>query len=61
METAPTGRFPHFTSSNGGNSETFNEGPGAFLSLMNPFTITNTTAWTVRYCAHVYYVNHKNR
>ena len=47
VETAPTGRFPHFTRSNGGNSDTFNKGPGGFLALLNPFTITNTTEWTV--------------
>ena len=47
VETAPTGGFPHFTRSNGGNSDTFNEGPGGFLALPNPFTITNTTEWTV--------------
>jgi hypothetical protein len=47
VETAPTGGFPHFTFSNGGNSETFNEGPGAFLALPNPFTITSTSEWTV--------------
>ncbi len=48
VETAPTVGFPNFTLSNGGNSEVFNEGGGGFLGLMNPFTITNTTAWTVR-------------
>ena len=47
VETAPTGGFPHFTPSNGGNSEIFNEGPGGFLFLSNPFTITNTNEWTV--------------
>ena len=47
METAPTRGFPNFTRSNGGNSETFNEGPGGFLSLSNPFTITDTKEWTV--------------
>ena len=48
VETAPTGGFPHFTPSNGGNSETFNEAEGGFLALPNPFIITNSTsAWTV--------------
>ena len=42
VETAPTTGFPHFTPSNGGNSEIFNEGPGGFLALPNPFTITST-------------------
>ena len=49
METVPDRGFPHFTTSNGGNSDAFNEGPGAFLGLPNPFNITNTTVWTVRY------------
>ena len=40
--------FPHFTPGNGGNSATFNEGPGGFLSLFNPFTITNRCEWMVR-------------
>ena len=43
----PTVVFPHFTPTNGGNSATFNEGPGGFLALSNPFTITNTSEWTV--------------
>ena len=47
VETAPTRDFPHFTPSNGGNSETFNEGPGGFLALPNPFTITSASEWTV--------------
>ena len=47
VETAPSGGFPYFTRSNGGNSDTFNEGPGGFLAIPNPFTITNTTEWTV--------------
>ena len=47
VETAPTGGFPHFTPSNGGNSDMFNEGPGGFLALANPFTITNISEWTV--------------
>ena len=47
LVTAPTRDFPYFTPSNGGNSETFNEGPGGFLSRPNPFTITNASAWTV--------------
>ena len=46
-ETAQTGVFYLLTRSNGGNSETFNEGPGGFLALSNPFTITNTSEWTV--------------
>jgi hypothetical protein len=47
VETAPIRGLPHFTRSNGGNSETFNKGPGAFLALSNPFTITSTSVWTV--------------
>ena len=47
MEIAPNRNFPNFTSSNGGNSDAFNEGPGGFLGLPNPFTINNTTKWTV--------------
>ena len=47
VETAPTRGFPYFTPSNGGNSDTFNEGPGGFLALSNPFTITNTSKWKV--------------
>ena len=47
VETAPTGDFPYFIRSNGGNSDTFNEGPGGFLALPNPFTINNTSEWTV--------------
>ena len=39
--------FPYFTPSNGGNSDTFNEGPGGLLGRPNPFTITNTSEWTV--------------
>ena len=50
VETAPTTGFPHFTPSNGGNSEIFNEGPGGFLALPNPFTITSTSEWTVSKC-----------
>ena len=43
VETAPaTGGFPHFTPSNGGNSETFNQAPGGFLGRPNPFTITSS-------------------
>jgi hypothetical protein len=47
VETAPDTGFPHFTHSNGGNSDTFNEGPGGFLSLANPFTIISIHEWTV--------------
>ena len=47
VETAPTGGFPHFTPSNGGNSETFREASGGFLSLANPFNITSISEWTV--------------
>ena len=47
LATAPSGGFPYFTPSNGGNSEMFNEGPGGFLSRPNPFTITGASAWTV--------------
>ena len=48
-ESAETIVFSLFTPSkfNGGNSEIFNEGPGGFLALPNPFTITNTSEWTV--------------
>ena len=52
VETAPTVGFPFFTTSNGGNSDTFNEGPGGFLGRPNPFNITSTTVWTVRYYVH---------
>ena len=47
VETAPTRGFPHYTPSNGGNSNTFSVGPGHFLVLSNPFTITSTSEWTV--------------
>ena len=47
VETAPDKGFPHFTPSHGGNSETFNEGPGGFLALPNPFNINSTSEWTV--------------
>ena len=47
VDAAPTGKFTHFTPTNGGNSHTFSEGPGGFLALSNPFTITSTMKWTV--------------
>ena len=47
VETAPSRGFPHFTPSNNGNSDTFLEGPGGFLALPNPFTITSTSEWIV--------------
>ena len=47
VETAPSGRFPHHTPSNAGNSDVFNEGPGAVVGSPNPFTITNASEWTV--------------
>ena len=47
VDTAPIRGFPHYTPSNGGNSDTFREGPGGFLALPNPFTITSEQAWTV--------------
>ena len=48
VETAPTEGFPHFTPSHAGNSDMFNEGPGGFLALPNPFIITDSTSeWTV--------------
>ena len=47
VETAPDTGFPHFTPSNAGNSMTFNEAPGGFAALANPFTITNTSEWSV--------------
>ena len=46
VETAPS-NFPHFTPSNGGNSDTFDEGSGGFLGRPNPFTINSTSEWTV--------------
>ena len=49
VETAPNTGFPYFTPSNGGNSDTFNEAPGGFLAVPNPFTITSTNEWMVRY------------
>ena len=49
VETAPNTSFPYFTPSNSGNSDIFNEGPGGFLALPNPFTITSTSEWMVRY------------
>ena len=48
VDTAPNRGFPYYTPSNGGNSDTFNEGPGGFLALPNPFTITSQQEWTVR-------------
>ena len=47
LKTAPDTGFPHFTPSNGGNSDTFIVGPGGFLALANPFTINSTKEWTV--------------
>ena len=47
VETAPRGVFPHFTPSNGSNSDEFNEGPGAFFSLPNPFIISSISGWKV--------------
>ena len=47
MDRAPSRDFPHFTPSNGNNTDTFNEGPGGFLALPNPYTITNAMEWTV--------------
>ena len=48
VETALVSGFPYFIRSNGGNSEIFHEGPGGFLSLPNPFTITQSAMeWTV--------------
>ena len=47
VETAPSGGFPYFTPSNGGNSDTFNEAPGGFLARPNPFTINSMDEWTV--------------
>ena len=41
--------FSLFTPSTGGNNARFNEGPGGFLALPNPFTITNTSEWTVSF------------
>ena len=56
VETAPTGGFPHFTPSNGGNSHIFNEGPGGFLALANPFAINSTKEWTVSIIFGVYHM-----
>ena len=42
METAPSGEFPHFTSSCGGNS-----GPDAVFSLPNPYIISSMSEWRV--------------
>ena len=47
VETAPSGVFPHFTTSNGGNSDKFSEGPGAVFSLPNPFIISSISEWRV--------------
>ena len=47
VENAPTGGFPHFTPSNGNNSDTFNVGRGGFLALANPFIMNSTKEWTV--------------
>ena len=47
VETAPSEGFPRFTPSHGGNSETFNEGPGGLVGLPNPFTINSAMEWTV--------------
>ena len=47
VETAPNRGFPHFTPSNGDNTDTFNEGPGGFLALPNPFIINSTSKWMV--------------
>ena len=47
VKTARSGGFPYFTPSNGGNSHTFNIGPGGLLALPNPFIITSTSEWTV--------------
>ena len=49
VETAPNTGFPHLTFSNGGNSDTFNEGPGGLFGLPNPYIITNTSEWIVSY------------
>ena len=46
LETIPN-IVPYFTPSNGGNSDTFNEGPRGLFGLPNPFTITNTSEWMV--------------
>ena len=47
VESAPTGGFPHFTPSTGGNSDAFLVGAGGFLARSNPFTINSTREWTV--------------
>ena len=47
METAPNSGYRYFTPGNGNNSEIFNEGPGGFLGIPNPFTITSGDGWTV--------------
>ena len=50
LETAPNTGFRYFTPSNAGDRSTFNEGPGGFLALPNPFTIVNTQPWPVSSC-----------
>ena len=47
VESAPDTGFPHFTKSNGGNSDTFNESSGGLLGIPNPFTINCTSPWNV--------------
>ena len=47
VETAPDTGFPNFTPSSVGNSATFSEGPGGFVALQNPSTISRTNVWPV--------------
>ena len=47
VNTAPNTGFPHFTPSNGDNSETFNERPNGLFGLPNPFTFNSIMAWPV--------------
>ena len=47
IETAPLHGFPYYTRSNTGNSYHFPIGPHGFLTLPNPFNITDIGPWTV--------------
>ena len=58
VETVPTGVFPYFTPSNGGNSDRFHVGAGGFLARSNPFIITSTREWTVSLCIIMHITEH---
>ena len=47
LETAPSGVLPHFTPSNGSNSDEFSEGPGAIFPLPNLYIISSMFEWKV--------------